>query len=362
MARLYNGIDILGLGRAINDTHNNIHLNRVDPINQFANGLGSLIMGIHEKGVDDDARANALAAAQKAGLENADELSRSMSGADFAKYVMGYTDKLGDEGRAEKRTIDAENRAEERAIAGEERADLADIEKRNRDFADFIDRNAVTSEQALRNSVLGQLFGNLGNVTVKDYGNSKQGKIDRENAVNAIVDFFNDDEKMQGTIRQLLTKGMSPESGSEPWWDEDQLEEANSIINSGSKTMGKDVEGFIEKLEKNNMLEQFQNKNPGTWREMMRKADKSTQQRYIRSGDAGKGVTSNKEREDEIRAKEEAKALKNDIAALNKAYDGGEIPTLSEARKKQLWNMVGDDKKSYPYRAALMQFYGYNGG
>lgn len=322
MARLYSAFDALGLGDAINRNQQRRLQNSMAINKLFADGIGNLGTGIYEKAVDEKARENALAAARNVGLENADELSNSMSGADFAKYVLGYQDKLGDEGRAETRDIEAE-----------ERADLRDIEKRNRDFADFLDRNAVTSQQALRNSVLGQLFGNLGNVTVKDYGNSKQGKIDRENAVNAIVDFFNDDEKMQGTIRQLLTKGLASSDGSEPWWDEDQLDEANAIIKSDSKAKGKDVESFIQKLETNNQLESFQKKNPGTWRELLRNADKSTQKKHIRSGDLGKGVTSEKEADD--KAAKEAWARKK-----QGVVDGSYVPTPEEEKR-----MVAEDPK-----------------
>lgn len=116
MARLYNGLNALAIGKAINDTHDRLHLNRVPAIQMLADGIGQLGSGIYEQMLDDkrgDEALQALNSVKKNYLaENSDGMSLddfdketdrimeenrkmrgSMSGADFAKYVAGYTDR-----------------------------------------------------------------------------------------------------------------------------------------------------------------------------------------------------------------------------------------------------------------------------
>lgn len=116
MARIYNGLNALGLGQAINDTHNRIAKDRGLAIEKIAEGLGGLGAGIYGQMLDtkqgDDALALLNSLKMNSLAENSEDMSLedfdketdrimdenrkmrgSMSGADFAKYVAGYRDR-----------------------------------------------------------------------------------------------------------------------------------------------------------------------------------------------------------------------------------------------------------------------------
>lgn len=106
MARLYKGWNALDIGDAVNALNQRKLDNTNAAWNTFADGLGSLILKNQENANERSAKKAALEAAQNAGIKNAEKLSSTMSGEDFARYVLGYQDENSRHDRDRKEHIE----------------------------------------------------------------------------------------------------------------------------------------------------------------------------------------------------------------------------------------------------------------
>lgn len=158
MARLYNGIDGLGLGRSVNDLWNQQYLQRKQNMDSFANGMTQLMQGLGEQREQARQKQSAIDFLTRNGMTAADAQSLADSGlapGELTKYMQGRLDKSVDLKAAQERADFEYGRAREDKLNDEEwDREIADLDKmqKRKDEIEDSEFKAINEEIAILQS------------------------------------------------------------------------------------------------------------------------------------------------------------------------------------------------------------------
>lgn len=213
MGRLYNGFNALGIGQAINDIQNE----RLAMRNSGLQALGGAVQDVFRAKAEQDRERNRRKSAIDYlvgnGLDDAKatQMVDTITPEQAVLYLTGRLDKKADTEDERKYESDIYNR---------NRADAQEDKVLDNAYAweDWLRKNNITYEQAAKQAQFGQLMQQLGLISSKDWGNSRQGVDQYNDTINALKTFSEKNPEFMDVLG-LIQQGMK--GGDNKYFDED---------------------------------------------------------------------------------------------------------------------------------------------
>ena len=262
MARLYNGFNALALGSAINNTNNNVHNNRMTGLQMLGSSLQDVARAKKEEDEKQAQKKSAMDFLTGNGMSEADATALANSGVapgELAMYMRGQLDKKADT---------ADQRSYEEKIYGIKRADAIADQKAGFEHAEkMFDKS---SKQNILISTLGQIFGLLGSINAKDWGNSIKGEERYRDALEALNELAAQNPELAPLAKMVANNSPFAKGTSEVDLDNDrglknELNDLDSFLYGG--TYDEDIQDYMKyhkddsDEQKNNYFKYLQDNN-----------------------------------------------------------------------------------------------------
>lgn len=336
MARLYNGFDALGIGKALRDTQNNTYqmqMNALDEISKFGDKMDDYLKENRERKDAEKQKISALQYLANVGMEpeKAQAIVESIGAKEAAQTALG-------EEIAERKRVN--DNADKEYFLGLQNADEIEREKRAMDT--WLKQNKITYEQAVKSAQFGQLMQNLGLTKSKDWGNSRQG-VEQYNAdVQAIKDFVKDSPEYADVLKVISMQ--DDNGGNAGYFDEDILEKIRGDENKGIKGVIGDTaasEEFLKDLMAHDKLNYIK-ENPkfrDAITQMLQNADLKKLSPYITLEDLNKGEVTAPQRREAIAKDKAERDYNSAVSELKKATgkEKGKFPKMTRDQLKRAY-------------------------
>ena len=262
MARLYNGFNALALGQAINNTNNDIHNRRMTGLQMLGSSLQDLARAHKEEEEKQAQKQSALDFLTGNGMSQESAQAMVNSGiapGELTMYMRGQLDKKADT---------ADQRAYEEKMYGIKRADSVADQKAGFEHAEkMFDKS---SKQNTLISSLGQIFGLLGSINAKDWGNSIKGEERYRDALEALNELAAQNPELAPLAKMVANNSPFAKGPSEVDLDtdrglENELNDLDSMLYGG--TYDEDIQDYMKyhkddsDEQKNNYFKYLQDNN-----------------------------------------------------------------------------------------------------
>ena len=214
MARLYNGFDALALGQAVNGLYGNMAQRKANGIQVLGDSIKEMLQAREQEQKEAARRQSAIDyLTGTGGMDNAKatQMVDTVTPEQAVLYLTGRLDKKADteDERGYEQTIHDRNRGE----ALEDK-----IYDNAYAWEDWLRKNGITYGQAAKQALFGQLMQQLGLISSKDWGNSRQGVDQYNDTINALKTFSEKNPEFMDVLG-LIQQGMK--GGDNKYFDED---------------------------------------------------------------------------------------------------------------------------------------------
>lgn len=214
MARLYSGIDALALGQAVNGLYGNMAARKANGFQMLGDSIKEMLLANEQEQKDAQRRQSAIDyLTGTGGMDNAKAMQMvdTVTPEQAVLYLTGRLDKKADteDERGYEQTIHDRNRGE----ALEDK-----IYDNAYAWEDWLRKNGITYGQAAKQAQFGQLMQQLGLISSKDWGNSRQGVDQYNDTINALKTFSEKNPEFMDVLG-LIQQGMK--GGDNKYFDED---------------------------------------------------------------------------------------------------------------------------------------------
>ena len=239
MGRIYNGFNALGLGRAINETQNALNEQRVSGLQALGDAAQNYVRAKAEREREQKRRQSALDfLTGRGGMDSAqaEQMVDTITPEQAVLYLTGRLDKAADtaDERGYEQTIHDRNRGEQISDRDAEWA---------HNFEDWQKKNGITYEQAVKQAQFGQLMQQLGLISSKDWGNSRQG-VDQYNDTISALKTFSEKNPEFLDVLGLIQQGMK--GSDNKYFDEDIKARLREL--GGKQFTDKQREDYLKEL------------------------------------------------------------------------------------------------------------------
>lgn len=199
MARIFNGFDALGLGQAVNNLHNGMQQQSISALEKLAGGLQDAFAQRREEQLANEQKMAAIDLLSNSGMydrQKAENMVGALGAGEAAKFLTGQL-ATQDEREYNKGLRD---------------------EQWKHDLEDWTKKNDITYAQAVKQMQFGNLMQQLGLISAKDWGNSRQG-VDQYNDTIGALKAFSEKNPEFMDVLGIIQQGMK--GSDNKYFDED---------------------------------------------------------------------------------------------------------------------------------------------
>lgn len=199
MSRLYDAFNALALGNSINDLYNGLANQRISALEKLAGGLQDAFEQRREEQLANEQKMAAIDLLSNSGMydrQKAENMVGALGAGEAAKFLTGQL-ATQDEREYNKGLRD---------------------EQWKHDFEDWTKKNDITYAQAVKQMQFGNLMQQLGLISAKDWGNSRQGVDQYNDTIGALKDFSEKNPEFMDVLG-IIQQGMK--GSDNKYFDED---------------------------------------------------------------------------------------------------------------------------------------------
>ena len=243
MARIYNGFNALGLGQAINNTNDMVNARRVNGLQALGGAIEDFMRERDEQAKEQRRRQSAIDYLTGTGgmdEAKASQMVDTITPEQAVLYLTGRLDKQAD--KADEREYQELDYLNKRAdMLADKRKDKID------DWNDWVSKNNITYGQAAKQAQFGQLMQQLGLISAKDWGNSRQGVDQYNDTINALKQFAEKNNEYMDVLG--LINPSFGNAGNNGFYDEDIKAMLRKL--GGKDTTDQQREDYLKELIRN---------------------------------------------------------------------------------------------------------------
>lgn len=242
MARIFNGFDALALGQAVNNLHNGMQQQRMTGLQMLGNGIQDFLQNLEDEKKEQQRKRSAIDYLTGNGMDEAkaSQMVDTITPEQAVLYLTGRLDKQAD--TADEREYQELDYLNKRAdMLADKRKDKID------DWNDWVSKNNITYGQAAKQAQFGQLMQQLGLISAKDWGNSRQGVDQYNDTINALKQFAEKNNEYMDVLG--LINPSFGNAGNNGFYDEDIKAMLRKL--GGKDTTDQQREDYLKELIKN---------------------------------------------------------------------------------------------------------------
>ena len=240
MARIFNGFDALALGQAVNNLHNGMQQQRMTGLQMLGNGIQDFLQNLEDEKREQQRKRSAIDYLTGNGMDEAkaSQMVDTITPEQAVLYLTGRLDKQADtEDEREYQELDYLNKRAD--MLADKRKDKID------DWNDWVSKNNITYGQAAKQAQFGQLMQQLGLISAKDWGDSRQGVDQYNDTINALKKFAEKNDEYMDVLG-LINTNLGGGKG-DGYFFEDKIKKL--MENGGKDITDAQREAILEDLE-----------------------------------------------------------------------------------------------------------------
>lgn len=243
MARIYNGFNALGLGQAINNTNDMVNARRVNGLQALGGAVEDFMREREEQAKEQRRRQSAIDYLTGTGGMDEAKASQMVETITPEQAVLYLT------GRLDKQADTKSEHEYEQSIHDRNRGEQLEDKIFDNAYAweDWLRKNGITYGQAAKQAQFGQLMQQLGLISAKDWGNSRQGVDQYNDTINALKQFAEKNNEYMDVLGLINPSFGNAENNG--FYDEDIKAMLRKL--GGKDTTDQQREDYLKELIRN---------------------------------------------------------------------------------------------------------------